>query len=140
VASLAGVALYGIDDLPAAGVVGGIPAEALARADRAIDHAVGRAEQWLAARAAVPVIEALRWRADAIIRGEIRRANGRLRALDGAERDAVRLVAEAVIRKLLHHPTVRLREMAARHDALGLEIARGLFDIDGDATRGSSSL
>jgi glutamyl-tRNA reductase len=132
VASLAGVSLYTLDDLPAAGVIGGIPHDDLRLAERLIDAAVVRLDQWLAARAAAPVIEALRGRAAAIVNGEVRRANGRLGAMTAAQRDAVRAAIESAMHKMLHHPTVRLRELASQHDAVGLEIARALFALDAE--------
>jgi glutamyl-tRNA reductase len=132
VASLAGVSLYTLDDLPAAGVIGGIPQEDLRLADRLIDHSVARLDQWLAARAAAPVIEALRNRAEAIVAAELQRANGRLGGLSDAQRDAVRIALAGAMHKLLHHPTVRLRELASHHDAVGLEIARALFALDAE--------
>lgn len=134
VASLAGVSLYTLDDLPAAGVIGGIPHDDFRLAERLIDRAVLRLNQWLAARAAAPLIEALRGRADAIVAAELRRANGRLSGLNEAQRDAVRVVIASAMHKLLHHPTVRLRDLASQHDAVGLEIARALFALDAEPT------
>jgi glutamyl-tRNA reductase len=134
VASLAGVSLYTLDDLPAAGLVGGIPQEDLQLADRLIDHAVARLDQWLAARAAAPVIEALRNRAESIVTEALQRANGRLSGLSDAQRDAVRIAIASAMGKMLHHPTVRLRELASHHDAVGLEIARALFALDAEPT------
>jgi glutamyl-tRNA reductase len=139
VASLAGVSLYTLDDLPAAGVIGGIPQEDLRLADRLIDHAVARLDRWLAARAAAPVIEALRGRADSIVSDALQRANGRLSGLTDSQRDAVRIAIASAMHKMLHHPTVRLRELASHHDAVGLEIARALFALDTEPTaRGGS--
>ena len=124
--------LYTLDDLPAAGVIGGIPQEDLRLADRLIDHAVARLDQWLAARAAAPVIEALRSRADSIVADALHRANGRLAGLSDAQLDAVRIAIASAMHKMLHHPTVRLRELASHHDAVGLDIARALFALDAE--------
>lgn len=128
VATLPGVSLHTLDDLPAQASAGGISADDIARAEEIIEESVGRLDRWLAARAAAPLIEALRGRADAIVAAELDRARGRLRGLDDDQREAVRVVVASAVSKVLHHPTVGMRELAAR-DARLLEVARELFDL-----------
>jgi glutamyl-tRNA reductase len=126
-ASLPGVVLRTLDDLEGLGV--GISPADLALAEELIDQAVERLNQRLAARAAAPLIRALRERADAIAARELGRAGGRLRGLDEKQREAVRVVISSAVHKVLHKPTVRLRELAVRKDARVLEVARELFDL-----------
>jgi glutamyl-tRNA reductase len=137
VASLPGIILHTLDDLPSASPPQGVTLDDVARAERIIDHAVGRLDHWLAARAAAPLIEALRDRADAIVEAELDRARGRLRGLDAGQREAVRLVLASAVHKLLHHPTVGLRELAARDTRL-LEVARDLFRLTDGRPRGGA--
>jgi glutamyl-tRNA reductase len=69
-------------------------------------------ERWQAARAVTPIISAMRDEAERIRTAELHRFLQR----DGAEgADAARLDAltKAIVNKLLHHPTVRLKEMSA---------------------------
>lgn len=139
VSSLPGVTLCTLDDLPSGGADAGVTAEDLTRADGLINQAVERLEQWLAARDAAPLIQALRGRADTIMEQELSRARGRLRGLDEGQREAVRLVISSAVHKVLHNPTVRLRELAARKDARVLEVARELFDLPAAPSHGEDA-
>lgn len=131
VAALPGVTLRVLDDLAPYGAAP-VPAEALERAEAMVEVVLQRYERWMASRAAVPLIEALRTQAEAIVEGELRRARGRLRHLDDGQREAVRAVVGAAMRKLLHGPVVRLRESAARDDTTTLRVARELFGLHGE--------
>ncbi|MBI3997746.1 MAG: glutamyl-tRNA reductase [Armatimonadetes bacterium] len=132
-AGLPGVTLHTLDALPAPAALPSIPADHLARADEIVEEALSRFESWIASRAAVPVIEALRQQVEAIVTAELARARPRLRDLDADQRETVRVIVEAVAHKLLHTPIVRLRESAARRDALILESAKELFGLDARA-------
>jgi glutamyl-tRNA reductase len=83
-----------------------------------------------AARSAVPVISALRSHAESLRRAELDRHASKLGALDPGTRAAVEAATRAIISKLLHEPTVRLRDSAgtARGERLA-EALRALFDI-----------
>jgi glutamyl-tRNA reductase len=83
-----------------------------------------------AARRAVPVISALRARAESLRLAEVERHAAKLEALDPAARDAVEAATRAVVSKLLHEPTVLLKDSAgtARGERLS-EALRALFDL-----------
>jgi glutamyl-tRNA reductase len=83
-----------------------------------------------AARTAVPVISALRAHAESLRLAELERHAAKLEALDPAAKDAVEAATRAIVSKLLHEPTVRLRDSAgtARGDRLS-EALRALFDL-----------
>ncbi len=129
VASLPGVALHVLDQLPVEPASGQVPPEELAHAEEIVEAALAGFEEWMASRMAVPLITALHSRADRVVESELARARARLQGLDEAQRAAVRVVVEAVARKLLQAPIVRLRESAARHDTRALELAGELFDL-----------
>ncbi|HEY7908491.1 MAG TPA: glutamyl-tRNA reductase [Thermomicrobiales bacterium] len=79
--------------------------------------AEGKADfaRWQAARAVTPIISAMRDEAERIRAAELRRFLQR----DGQDAaDAARLDAltRAIVNKLLHHPTVRLKEMSSLPD------------------------
>jgi glutamyl-tRNA reductase len=128
-AGLPGVRLYDLDDLGDDGAVSRATPADLARADEIVEGALAQYERWMRARAAAPLIAALRSRATAIVDGELARSQRRLRGLDDEQHDAVRAVLDAAVRKLLHAPIVHLREAAARRDALTLEAASHLFGL-----------
>jgi len=129
VASLPGVALHVLDQLPVELASGQVPPEELVRAEEIVEAALSGFEEWMASRMAVPLITALHNRADHIVEGELARARARLQGLDEAQSAAVRVVAEAVARKLLQKPIVQLRRSAARQDTRALELAGELFDL-----------
>lgn len=131
-ASVPGVTLRVLDQLPVEPAVAEVPPEELARADGIVEEALAGFEGWMASRAAAPMIAALRNRAEAIVERELTRSRGRLQGLDEGQRAAVRAVLDAAVRKLLQAPIVRLRESAARHDARVMEAAAELFELDGD--------
>ncbi|MGQ0548815.1 MAG: glutamyl-tRNA reductase [Armatimonadota bacterium] len=132
VASLPGVRLIDLDGLSGVDPGPPITGESLMQAERIVADTLGGFERWMASRDAVPLIAALRGRAQSILEREFARARSRLRGLDDGGQEAARALAEAVVRKLLHAPIVRLRESAARHDADSLRLARELFDLDVD--------
>jgi glutamyl-tRNA reductase len=61
------------------------------------------------ARQAAPLVAQLHERAESVRTAELSRFAGRLAALDEAEREAVEALTSAIVAKLLHEPTVRLR-------------------------------
>ena len=79
------------------------------------------------AREVAPVVAALRERAESIRAAEVDRVAGRL---GDADRAAVDAATKAVLAKLLHEPTVRLKGAAgtAKGDRL-VESLRDLFDL-----------
>ena len=83
-----------------------------------------------AGRSAAPVVAALRARAESIRRAELDRHRARLDALDPEARQIVESVTQRTIAKLLHEPTVRVKDAAGspRGERLA-EAMRSLFDL-----------
>jgi glutamyl-tRNA reductase len=86
----------------------------------AVDEGV-RFREWLAMRDVVPTIAAARERAEAIRRGELAKASGRLAGLSERERHAVESLTSQIVNKLLHEPIMRLKEAAAADERRGPE-------------------
>ena len=82
------------------------------------------------ARSAAPLVASLRARGDLVRSGELQRLAARLGDLDDRQRDAVEALAAGIVGKLLHEPTVRLKDAAgtARGERLA-EALRDLFDL-----------
>ena len=82
------------------------------------------------AREVAPLIAALRARAHEVTTAELDRHASRLAGLSAAQRVAVESLLRGVVNKLLHEPTVRLKDAAghARGDRLA-EALRDLFDL-----------
>ncbi len=66
----------------------------------------------LTARQAAPLVAQLHEQAENVRSGELARFAARLAALDDAERDTVDALTRAIVAKLLHTPSVRLRHGA----------------------------
>lgn len=78
-----------------------------------------------------PTVAALRSRASQVMAAELRRLEARLPDLCDADRQEVRRSLHRLIEKLLHTPTVRVKELAGAEHAGGYAHAlRELFDLD----------
>jgi glutamyl-tRNA reductase len=66
-----------------------------------------------AAREVAPTVTALRQHAEALRAGELERHRTRLSGLDEREQEAVDALTKAIVAKILHEPTVRLKDAAA---------------------------
>ena len=83
-----------------------------------------------AARSAAPVVAALRTRAESIRRAELDRQRARLEALGPEAREIVETVTQRTVAKLLHEPTVRIKQAAgSRRGERLAEALRNLFDL-----------
>ncbi len=124
---LDGCYLYDIDDLEA------VVAETLAGRRKEAEHAeaivaaeADRFREWHASLDVVPAIASLRARAEEIRTAELRRAK-----LTDSERRAAESVTAAVLNKLLHLPTIRMKEAAAAADGvLYADAVRHLFGLE----------
>jgi glutamyl-tRNA reductase len=105
--------LYDLDDLEAvvADSLTGRRREA-ARAEAIVSEEAEGFREWQASREVVPAIASLRARAEEIRTAELERARGRL-GLSDSQQAAVESMTSQIVNKLLHLPTVRLKEAAA---------------------------
>ncbi|MFF0090292.1 glutamyl-tRNA reductase [Streptomyces canus] len=78
-----------------------------------------------------PTVVALRSMAAEVVAGEIARLDGRLPGLDDKQRGEITQTVRRVVDKLLHAPTVRVKQLAAEPGGAGYADAlRTLFDLD----------
>ena len=131
VAGLPGVTVLDMDDLTAFADAGLADRRREIDAVRALlDAELERFGAATSARSVAPVIVALRSAAEATREAELQRAQGRLAGLDADQLDAVDAFTQSLVAKLLHQPTVALREAAGtpKGDRL-VQALRDLFDI-----------
>jgi glutamyl-tRNA reductase len=120
VRQLAGVTVIDLDDLERL-----CPVDAGTRHaehQRAESLAVAEADrlaQWLRLRAVSPAISELRTYAEGIRQKELHRSAGRLRDLTAEQIAAVDALTTGIVKKLMHGPTVALRDAAARPGGVG---------------------
>ncbi|MHC5263477.1 glutamyl-tRNA reductase [Streptomyces sp. UC4497] len=78
-----------------------------------------------------PTVVALRTMAADVVASEIARLDGRLPGLDEKQRAEITQTVRRVVDKLLHAPTVRVKQLAAEPGGAGYADAlRTLFDLD----------
>jgi glutamyl-tRNA reductase len=99
----------------------------LDRAGAIVAEETARYEERRAAARLAPLIRALREAGDRAVAAELRRAAPRLASLSPEDRDAVEALARGVAAKLLHTPTVRVKQLGG--DAAARALAE-LFDIE----------
>jgi glutamyl-tRNA reductase len=128
------VALYDMDDLQrtVAENMSGREAEA-EEARGLVREEVERFEGWLESLDVVPTISALRQRGEEVVDHVLRENESRWESLSEADRERVAVLARAVVSRLLHEPTLRLKGAAgeqaayryvqALHELFGLEAA-----------------
>ncbi|HEY5835365.1 glutamyl-tRNA reductase [Streptomyces sp.] len=81
-----------------------------------------------------PTVVALRAMAADVVAGELSRLDGRLPGLDGKQRAEITQTVRRVVDKLLHAPTVRVKQLAGEPGGAGYADAlRELFDLDPQA-------
>lgn len=97
---------------------------------RIVEDELDRFAAVSSAREVAPVVTALRDRAETLRKAELERFGARLDRLDPAQREAVEALTRGLVAKLLHDPTVRLKDAAgsSRGDRL-VESLRDLFDL-----------
>jgi len=131
---LDGCFLYDVDDLEAvvAETISGRRSEA-ARAERLVAEEADRFREWQAALDVVPTIASLRALAEEIRDSELARAGGRL---SERERKHVESVTSQILAKLLHLPTIRMKEAAAAADGVVYaDVVRHLFGLGEEERR-----
>ena len=131
VGDLAGVTLSNLDDLRD-------------WADRGLSHRAGEAERVrtivaeevenflveVTARQAAPLVASMRDAAEQIRANELARFATRIGSLDDAQRESVDALTRAIIAKLLHEPSVRLKSQAGTPQGERNAAAmRDLFDL-----------
>jgi glutamyl-tRNA reductase len=81
-----------------------------------------------------PTVTALRQRAADVVEAELLRLDNRLPGLDSAHRDEVAKTVRRVVDKLLHAPTVRVKQLASAPGGDSYaEALRELFELDQQA-------
>lgn len=126
-----GCFVYDIDDLEAVveTSLAGRRSEAV-HAEQLVAVEAERFREWQASLAVVPAIASLRAHAEEIRSGELAKAEGRLGRLSESERKLVESVTSQIVAKLLHLPTVRMKEAAAGADGvIYADVVRHLFGL-----------
>jgi glutamyl-tRNA reductase len=105
--------------------------EAVAAAERIVTAEAEGFLAWLRGAEVAPTVAALRARADDLVAAELRRLAQRRPDLTDEQRAEVAHAIHRVVQRLLHSPTVRVRQLAAEPGGDQYAILlRELFDLD----------
>jgi glutamyl-tRNA reductase len=133
VRDLPGVHCYDIDDLEAH-LNGGLAErrQEVPRVEAIVSEEAEAFLNWSKSLEITPLIADLRAKADGIRRAEVEKTLRRLPHLGDAERQHIETLTEALVNKLLHDPTVRLKAEARQGNAATYAAAlRELFALHG---------
>ncbi len=130
VGDLEDVYLYTIDDLDRVIQQGQGQREAAAvEADKLLDDEIRRYLSIERSKQAVPIIAALREQGEAV-RDEVNAQAQRRIARGESADDAIEYATAALMKKLLHNPSVALRRAGEESDERLIDAARALFNLD----------
>jgi glutamyl-tRNA reductase len=131
---IAGVSLHDIDDVQQTVERNASGREAEAqRAEPILAAEQDRFERWLASLEVVPTIAALRERGDEVVRRVLAENEGRWESLGEEDRERLGAMAKAIVSRLLHEPTVRMKRSAGSDEAYAYVSAlRELFGLDAE--------
>ncbi len=130
VTEVGGVHLYNVDDLHTV-VTSNLERRRgeLHAVEKIIDDETNEFLAWLGARAVVPTLNGLRAHAERIRQAEVEKALRRMGPLSEREQQIIQALTQGIVNKLLHQPTVRLKERTG--DGTGLAYATALQELFG---------
>jgi glutamyl-tRNA reductase len=127
-AELPGVTLYDIDDLQAVVARNLQVRQAESRAaDAIVEDEIKRFAGWLGSLEVLPTIAALRTHGEEIVESVLTENESRF---DAEDRDRVRALARAVMQRLLHEPTLRMKGGADGRTHARMQLVRELFGLE----------
>ena len=130
-AELPGVTLYDIDDLQRQVTRNRLVRRAEARkAEGIVEEEIQAFAGWLGSLEVMPTLTALRTRADDVVTRLLAENEGRWESLSDGDLERVEKLARAAVSRLLHEPTLRVRQLDAEHRHARLSLLRELFGLD----------
>jgi glutamyl-tRNA reductase len=134
-ASLEGVSLYDIDDLQATVARNlGVRAEETPQALEIVEEEIHRFARWLGQLDALPTVTALREHGNDIVEQVLAENAQRWESASPRDLARVEAIARAVMTRLLHEPTIRLRSLGGDRGHASLEVVRELFGLRTEST------
>lgn len=126
-----GVALYDIDDLQA--VVRRNRSVRQAEAEQAegiVEEEIQQFASWLGALEVLPTLAALREHGRAIADQLVRENANRWESASERDRERIEALAQAVVNRMLHEPTLRMKQTADERVHLRMQVVRELFGLE----------
>jgi glutamyl-tRNA reductase len=128
-----GVSLYDIDDLEAVIARNRKVRQAEARkAEGIIEQEIQQFAAWLGSLEVLPTVSALRARAEDIVEQVLRENQNKWESASPRDRERVDALARAVVNRLLHDPTLRMKELRDDRVHARMALVRELFALEVD--------
>jgi glutamyl-tRNA reductase len=130
-AQLDDVSLYDIDDLES--VVARNRKVRLAEARKAegiIEEEIQQFATWLGSLEVLPTVAALRAHADEVADQVLRENDGKWESASARDRERVKALVQAVVNRLMHDPTMRMKDLRDDRVHLRMAIIRELFGLE----------
>ena len=128
---LPGVSLYDIDDLQAVIARNRRVRQGEARkAEGIIEEEIQSFAQWLGSLEILPTLAALRTHATEIAEQVVLENEGKWESASPRDRERVEAIARAIVNRLLHHPTTRMKELRDDRVHARMALVRDLFALD----------
>lgn len=132
VVELSGVRLATVDDLQ--GLVNATLLQRQSELEPAraiVQEELDAFERWLREQETLPALTSLRQQAEELRQQEVQRAMRRLGDLSSDQQQAIEILTQSLVNKLLHNPTLRLKHAAAAGEGSRyVEMMRDLFALD----------
>jgi glutamyl-tRNA reductase len=130
-ADITGVSLYDIDDLQAVIARNRRVRQVEARkAEGIIEEEIQHFAAWLGSLEVLPTLSALRAYATDIAEQVVRENAGKWESVSPRDLERIDAVARAIVNRLLHEPTVRMKEVRDDRVHARMAIVRDLFGLD----------
>ena len=99
-------------------------------AERIVDQELVSLNDWLRSLEVVPTIATLREAVESIRKSELERLGNKLSGLTDEQRAQVEMLTASIVNKILHLPTVKMKEAAGSNSCyLYVDAVRTLFDL-----------
>jgi glutamyl-tRNA reductase len=138
-AGVEGVALYDVDDLESVVARNRRVRQSEARkADGIVEEEIQSFATWLGSLEVLPTLAALRNHATAIAGQVLAENDGRWESASEQDIERVQAIARAIVNRLLHHPTLRMKELRDDRVHARMALVQDLFGLsidDGQALR-----
>jgi glutamyl-tRNA reductase len=132
-ADLEPVSLYDVDDLQA--VIDRnrkVRQSEAIRAEGIIEEEIGHFATWLGSLEVLPTLAALRSHATDIAEQVVRENDGKWDTASARDIERVQAISRAIVNRLLHHPTARIRELRDDRVHARMALVRDLFGLSVD--------
>ena len=137
---LPGVSLYDIDDLEAVVVRNRKVRQAEARkAEGIVEEEIQHFAAWLGSLEVLPTLAALRARADEIAAQVVSENAGRWEAASPRDLERVQAIARTIVNRMLHEPTLRMKELGDDRVHARMALVRELFGLAAEEVSASEA-